>query len=51
MIGTDYPVINPVTLVVENVVVFHHPWTLSPKEIQRILCLCTVAVAVAADVF
>ena len=32
-IGTDSPVINLVTLVVENVVGLHHPWTLSPKVI------------------
>ena len=37
MIATDYPVINPLTLVVENVVGLHHPWTLSPEVIRRIL--------------
>ena len=42
MIRTDYPVINPVTSVVENVVGLYHPWTLSPKVIQRLLCLCTM---------
>ena len=42
MIGTNYPIVNTVTSVVENVVGLHHPWTLSPKEIQRLLCLCTV---------
>ena len=42
MIGTDYPVINPMNSVAENVVGLHHIWTLSPKEIQRLLCLCTV---------
>ena len=36
MIGTDSPVINPVTSVVENVVGLHHPWTLSPKAIRRL---------------
>ena len=34
---------DPVTSVVENVVGLHHPWTLSPKEIQILLRLCTVA--------
>ena len=33
---------DPVTSVVENVIGLHHPCTLSPKEIQRLLCLCTV---------
>ena len=42
MIGTDSLVINPVTLVVDNVVGLYHPWTLSPKMIQILLCLCTV---------
>ena len=42
MIGTDYPVINPVTSVVENVVGLYHPWTLSPKVIQILLCPCTL---------
>ena len=42
MIGIDYPIINLVTSVVENVVGLHHPWILSPKEIQILLCLCTV---------
>ena len=42
MIGTDYPVINSVTSVVENVVGLHHPWTLSPKVIQILLFLCIV---------
>ena len=37
MIGTDYPVINLVTSVVENVVGLHHPWTLSPEVIRRLL--------------
>ena len=37
MIGTDYPIINPVTSVVENVLGLHHPWTLSPKVIRRLL--------------
>ena len=36
VIGTDSPVINPVTSVVENVVGLYHPWTLSPKVIQRL---------------
>ena len=40
MIGTNYPVINPVTSVVENVVGLHHPWNLSPKVIQRLLSSC-----------
>ena len=39
MIGTDSPVINPVTLVVENVVGLYHPWSLSPKMIQRFFFL------------
>ena len=30
------------TSVIEKVVGLHHPWTLSPKEIQRILSLCTM---------
>ena len=42
MIGTDYLVINPVTLVVENVVGMNHFWILSPKVIQRLICICTV---------
>ena len=33
---------DPVTSVLENVVGLHHPWTVSPKEIQRLLCLFTV---------
>ena len=37
MIGTCSPIINPMTSVVENVVGLHHPWTLSPKEIRRLL--------------
>ena len=42
MIGTNYPVINPMTSVAENVVGLHHPWTLSPKVIQILLFLCIV---------
>ena len=30
------------TSVIEKVVGLHHPWTLIPKEIQRLLCLCIV---------
>ena len=34
---------DPLTSVVENVVGLHHPWNLCPKEIERLLCICTVA--------
>ena len=50
MIGIDYLVINPVTSVVENVVRLHHPWTLSPKVIRRLLSsYCGLQVVASAD--
>ena len=49
MIGTDYPVINLVTSVVKNVVGLHHPWTLSPKVIQRLSSSCCGLQVVADD--
>ena len=33
---------DPVTSVLEKMVGLYHPWTVSPKEIQRLLCLYTV---------
>ena len=49
MIGTDSPIINSVTLVVENVVGLYHPWTLSPKVIQIFLSLICGFQVVADD--
>ena len=49
MIGTDSPVINPVTSVVENVVGLYHPWTLSPKVIQRFFLSLSCGLQVVAD--
>ena len=49
MIGTDSPVINPITSVVENVVGLYHLWTLSPKVIRKIFSLCCGLQVVAND--
>ena len=37
------------TLVVKNVVELNHPWNLSPKVIQRLVCLCTMDCRIVAD--
>ena len=49
MIGTDSPVINPVTSVAENVLGLYHPWTLSPKVIQRLFLSLSCGLQVVAD--
>ena len=49
MIGTDSPVINLVTSVVENVVGLYHPWTLSPKVIQILFFSLSCGLQVVAD--
>ena len=49
MIGTDSPIIKPVTSFVENVVGLYHPWTLSPKVIQRLFVFSCGLQVVADD--